>query len=165
MIGLSLYQEMPIMKPYQVIYQTETPVAIRTLSHAIRVLNSVPQPILRYRQHISVLAPELDLCFSGIVRHDRENQILRIGFPSELVGVVSRIRNSHGCRMVTYWKDPVTDFIQEVEIGKETQINCLRWGKEGRQEIRIDTRGVEDLVVSFDVWLFKMGFFWRRAAL
>lgn len=150
------------MKPYQVIYQTETPVAIRTLGHALRVLHAVPQPILRYRQHISVLAPELDLCFSGIVRHDRENQILTIGFPSELVGVVSRIQNSHGCRMVTYWRDPVTDFIQEVEIVRDTQINCLRWG-EGRQEIRIYTRGVEDLVVSFDVWLFKTAFF--RAAL
>ena len=149
------------MKPYQVIYQTETPVTIRTLGHAIRILNSVPQPILRYRQHISVLAPELDLCYTGLVRHDRGNQILTIGFPSELVGVVSRIRNSHGCRMVTYWKDPATDFIQEVEIRKETQINCLR--PAGRQEIRIYTMGVEDLGVSFDVWLFKTAFF--RAAL
>lgn len=155
------------MKPYQVIYQADTPIAIRTLGHAIRVLNSVPQPILRYRQDISMVAPELDLCYAGHVKHDKEQHVMTLSFPSELVGVVSHIRNSHGCRMVTYWKDPVTDFIQEVEIDKETQMNCLRMAPGGRQAIRIDTQGVEDLVVSFDVWLFKVGFFFprRKAAL
>lgn len=151
------------MKPYQVVYQADTSVAIRTLGHALRVLHAVPQPILRYRQQISLLAPELDPCYVGLVRHDRENQIVTIAFPSELVGAVSRIQNSHGCRMVTYWRDPLTDFIQEVEIGRETQISCLH--PERRQEIRIYTRGVEDLVVSFEVWLFKTGFFWGRSAL
>lgn len=149
------------MKPYQVIYQADTPVSIRTLGHALRVLHAIPQPILRFRQHISLLAPELDLCYAGLVRHDRENQIVTIAFPSELVGVVSRIQNSHGCRMVTYWRDPMTDFIQEVEIVRDTQISCLR--QDRRQEIRIYTRGVEDLVVTFDVWLFKSAFF--RSAL
>jgi len=151
------------MKPYQVIYQADKPVAIRTLGHAIRVLNFVPQPILRYRQSISLLAPEIDLCYAGHVRYSRDQHVMTVSFPFELVGVVSRIRNSHGCRMVTYWRDPVTDFIQEVEIGRETQINCLQ--RQRPQEIRIYTRGIEDLVVSFDVWLFKVGFFFPRAAL
>lgn len=154
------------MKPYQVIYQADTPVAIRTLGHAISVLNSVSQPILRYRQSISSLVPEVDLCYAGHVRYNLDQHVMTVSFPSKLVGIISRIRNSHGCRMVTYWRDPVTDFIQEVEIGKETQINCLsQQRQQDRQEIRIYTRGIEDLVVSFDVWLFKVGFFFPRSAL
>lgn len=159
------------MKPYQAVYQTDTPVEIRTLGHGERVLNTVPHPILRYRQQISLLAPERDACYKGLIRYDRENQIVTLSFPSVLFGVVTRIQNSHSCRMVTYWKNPVTDFIQEVEITRETQINFLypapqdRQDRQNRQEIRIYTKGVEDLVISFDVWLFKRAFFWGKSAL
>ena len=152
-----------IMKSHQVVYQANSSEHIHTLGHAIRILNAVPQPLLRYRQRISLLAPELDLCYAGGIRYDRDQHVLTILFPTELVGVVGRIKNSHGCRMVTYWRNPVTDFIQEVEIGPDTQINCLHRDPLYRQEIRIYTRGAEDLVISFDVWLFKRGFF--RAAL
>ena len=143
-------------KPYQAIYRAEPPSAIQTLGQALRVLYAVPQPILYYKQRISVLAPHLDLCFTEHVRHDRENQILTISFPSELVGIVTGIRNSHRCRMVSYWKDPVTEFIREIQIDHTTEINRLMNGAEKTpQTIRIYTGGVEDLVVSFDVWLFK----------
>jgi hypothetical protein len=146
-------------KPYQTVYRAEPPSAIQTLGHALRVLYAVPQHILYYKQRISLLAPHLDLCFTDHVRHDRENQILTISFPSELVGIVTRIRNSHRCRMVSYWKDPVTEFIREIQIDRTTEINCLggqgSQGSQGSQSIRIYTGGVEDLVVSFDVWLLK----------
>ena len=143
-------------KPYQAVYRAHSS-TIQTLSHALRILYGVPQPILYYRQHISLINPYLDLCFDNCIHHDRENQILTVSFPSELVGIVSRIRNSHKCRMVTYWKDH-EEFIQEVKIDSRTEINrlgCLG-GKE--QTIRIYTGGVENLVVSFDVWLFKTHF-------
>ena len=151
-----------ITKPYQTVYRSEPPSAIQTLGHALRVLYAVPQPILYYKQRISLLAPHLDLCFTDHVRHDRENQILTISFPSELVGIVTRIRNSHRCRMVSYWKDPITEFIREIQIDRTTEINCLgSQGSQGSQSsqssqsIRIYTGGAEDLVVSFDVWLLK----------
>lgn len=142
------------VKPYQAVYRSDPPSAIRTLGQALRVLYAVPQHILHYTQQISIIAPHMDLCFQEHVRHDRENQIVTISFPSELVGIVTRIRNSHQCRMVTYWKDPVMEFIQEVQIDPRTEINCLIRGSYP-QSICIYTQGIEDLVVSFDVWLFK----------
>jgi hypothetical protein len=68
--------------------------------------------------------------------------------------------------MVTYWKDPVTDFIQEIQIDPSTEVNRLTRAPY-EQTIRVYTGGVEDLVVSFDVWLFKrsMGPTGRRSAL
>lgn len=144
------------VKPYQAVYRSDPSSAIRTLGQALRILYAVPQPILHYTQRISMIAPHTDLCFQEHVRNDRENQIVTITFPSELVGIVTCIRNSHQCRMVTYWKDPVMEFIREVQIDKTIEINCLVRGENRYpQSIRIYTQGIEDLVVSFDVWLFK----------
>lgn len=145
----------PSTMPYQAVYRAEPRGAIQTLGKALRVLYAVPQPILHYTQRISLVAPDLDLTFANHVHHDRENQIVTISFPSELVGVITRIRNSHKCRMVTYWRDPVTDFIREIQIEPTTEINHLVAKNPYPQSIRIYTGGVEDLVVSFDVWLFK----------
>lgn len=141
------------MTSQQTIFQAEPFTSIRTLGQAIRILHSVRQPILRYRQQISLLSPDHDLTYSGHIRHDRENHLVTISFPSELKGVVTRIQNSHGCRMVSYYKDPITEFIEEIQIHSKTELNCLQTYYP--PVIRIYTRGIEDLVVSFDVYLFK----------
>lgn len=135
------------------IFQAEPFTSIRTLGQAIRILHSVPHPIIRYRQQISLLAPDMDLTYSGHIRHDRENHLVTISFPSELRGVVTHIQNSHGCRMVSYSKNPITEFIEEIQIDRKTELNCLQTYYPPM--IRIYTRGIEDLVVSFDVYLFK----------
>lgn len=145
----------PSTMPYQAVYRADPPSAIQTLGQALRVLYAVPQPILYYTQSISLIAPHLDLTFANHVHHDRENHTVTVSFPSELIGVITHIRNSHRCRMVTYWKDPVTDFIREIQISPTTEINHLAGKNPYPQSIRIYTGGAEDLIVSFDVWLFK----------
>ena len=137
----------------RVIFQADPFLSIRTLGQALRILHSIPHPIIRYRQQISLLSPDLDLSYSGHIRHDRENHIVIISFPSELKGVVTQIRNSHHCRMVSYHKDPITEFIQDIQIDNKTELNCLQTLYP--PVIRIYTQGIEDLVVSFDVYLFK----------
>jgi hypothetical protein len=150
-------------KPYQSVYRANPPSTIQSLGQALRILYAVPQPIIYYRQHISLQTPHLDLCFMNHIHHNHENQILTISFPSELVGIVTHIQNNHGCQMISYWKNPVTEFIQKINIDKTTEINCLRGGTPYSQNIQIYTGGVSDLIVSFDVWLFKSSFF--RSAL
>lgn len=143
---------------YPLIHRDNT---IQTLGHALRTLSQTDAPILRYRQHISLRAPFADLCYTENVQHDRVNEILHISFPTELVGVVSNLSTSHNARIVTYIRDPVTDFIREVQVKKETVLHC--WRNRERPVLRIYTRGIEDLIVSFDVWMFKGAFF--RSAL
>jgi hypothetical protein len=139
-----------------VIYRSPT---IRTLQQAIRIHHSISHPILCYRQTISMITPELDHVYSGCIRNDPENYLLTVSFPSELYGYITRIRNSRDCRMVTYWKHPVTEFIEEIEIDKKTELNLFHRPSIYEPSIRIYTKGHTDLVVSFDVYLFKYSFF------
>lgn len=135
------------------VFQAEPFTSIRTLGQAIRILHSIPHPLLRYRQQISLLSPDLDQTYSGHIRHDHENQILTISFPSELKGIIRRIQNSHHCIMVSYSKNPITEFIEEIQIDRKTELNCLQTYYP--PVIRIYTRGIEDLIISFDVYLIK----------
>jgi hypothetical protein len=132
---------------------------IRTLQQAVRILYSISQPILCYRQTISMINPELDHVYMGCIRNDPENHLFTISFPSELYGYVTRIRNSRDCRMVTYWKHPITEFIEEIEINKKTELNLFHRSSLYDPSIRIYTKGHTDLVISFDVYLFKHSFF------
>lgn len=147
------YLTMTSTTSQRTVFQAEPFTSIRTLGQAIRILHSVPHPLLRYRQHISLLSPDLDLTYSGHIRHDRENHLVTISFPSELKGIITRIKNSHHCRMVSYSKNPITEFIEEIQIDHKTELNCLQTYYP--PVIRIYTRGIEDLVISFDVYLVK----------
>jgi hypothetical protein len=138
-----------------IIYRSST---IRTLQQAIRVLYSVPQPILCYRQTISMMAPDKDYTFMGYIKNDPENHLFTVSFPSELYGYITRIRNSRDCRMVTYYRHPVTDFVQEIQIIPSTELGLFH-SSSSPPSIRIYTQGHNDLSVSFDVYLFKPSFF------
>lgn len=142
--------------PDRVIHQSSS----QTLNQAMRVLYSVTLPILRYRQHLSTVTPNADISYYGLIKHDRENHLLTIQFPTELVGIITGIKNSHNCRMVSYVKHPVTEFIQEIQVNHNTEINCLHRFYE--PVLRIYTGGVENLTVSFDVYLFKTMFYRSR---
>lgn len=130
---------------------------VQTLGHALHTLYSEPWPGLQYRQEISVRAPHADLCYSECVVHDAGNQILTIGFPSELVGLVRGFRNSHGVRMVTYIRDQQTDFIREEAVDHTTTFWLDPLGNQGKEapQIRVYTHGIDDLVVRFDVMIMK----------
>jgi|LauGreDrversion4_2_1035121.scaffolds.fasta_scaffold29210_5 hypothetical protein len=137
-----------------VIYRSST---IRTLQQAIRILYSISQPILCYRQTISMLAPDTDHTFMGYIKNDPENHLLTVSFPPELYGYITHIRNSRDCRMVTYYRHPVTDFVQEIQITPSVEMNLFHHSPSS--SIRIYTQGHNDLSVSFDVYLFKASFF------
>ena len=130
---------------------------VQTLGHALRTLYSELWPGIQYRQEISVRAPHADLCYSECVIYDAGNQILTIGFPSELVGLVRGFRNSHGVRMVTYVRDRLTDFIREEAVDQTTTFWLDPVGRQGREapQVRIYTHGINDLIVSFDVMIVK----------
>ncbi len=133
--------------------------SVHTLQQAIRILYSVPQPILCYRQTISMIAPDTDHTFLGCIKNDPENHLLTISFPSELYGYITQIRNSRNCRMVTYYRHPVTDFVQEIQITSATELNLFHPSPASAPSLRIYTQGHNDLSVSFDVYLFKPSFF------
>ena len=149
----------PVIMAYPLVRVEKT---VQTLGHAVRLLHEGRAPVLRYRQRISLRNPHEDLCYEGHAVYDRPNQIWTVSFPPELVGVVSGVTPSHrGVRIVTYVRDEETDFIREVQVEKGTILPCVRVG--WRPSLRIYTKGIEGLVVSFDVWLLKGG--WVRAAL
>lgn len=140
----------------KVIYRSRS---IRTVQQALRMLYSIPQPILCYRQTIHINAPEIDHVYAGCIHNDVENHLLTISFPSELYGYITRIRNSRDCRMVTYWKHPITEFIQEVEITSTTELSLFHRHATHEPSLRIYTQGYTDLIVTYDVYLFKPTFF------
>lgn len=139
---------------HRVVYRSQT---IRTLSQARSALAHLPHPVLSYCQIVALHAPERDADFHGCIRVDREKELAYVSFPKGLTGYVTRIQNSRGCRMVTYWKDPDTGFLQEVEITPDVEL--LLPSRSGGEDpvLRIYTRGVEEITMRFDVYLLRTG--------
>jgi hypothetical protein len=54
--------------------------------------------------------------------------------------------------MVTYFRDPVTDYIKEIQITPRTNLNIMNFKD---LKLRIYTEGKHKIIVSFDVYLFK----------
>lgn len=123
----------------RVIYRAPS---IRTLNRALCLLHGLPHPILQYRQ---VVQGDAD----WEVTWNPDQGVMMVRLPSE-VGWVTGIRNSAGARMVTYVKDPRTDFIQEVEVREHTEINGM---SRYPSVIRIYTR--RPVEVTMDVYLIK----------
>jgi hypothetical protein len=139
---------------------------IHTLSHALLVHASLPQPILRFRQTLYMKLPDYDTTYSGCITYDVAHHILRIRFPTECYGYIRRIQNSRRCRMVTYWEHPETGFVREVELTEKGVCNAKgRTSSElslfcpmREPVLYIYTGGYDDLTVSFDVYLVKRVF-------
>lgn len=137
---------------------------LRYLEDAIHALHRGTWPALRYRQEIILRSPHADPSYAACVIDDRDNQILTIGFPIALRGMVGRFWNSHGVRMVTYVRNARTGFIREkpIEPGLAFWLQGEGEGEgeeEGEEEerpvVRVYTQGIEDLVVRFDVLLLR----------
>ena len=135
---------------------------VHTLSHALLVHASLPHPILRFRQTLSMKHPHQDGLYAGGITYDSTQHLLTIRFPTECYGYIRRIQNSRGCRMITYWQHPVTRFIREVDLTEEAGRGKNRKTSEVslfcpmmEPVLRIYTGGYDDLTVSFDVYLVK----------
>lgn len=124
---------------------------IYTLNSALRRLYLVTNPILKYKQIITLHNPYLDLFFQQYIHYDLPNQILTISFPPQF-SIITNIKNNYNCRMVTYFKDPLTQYIKEIQITPRTNLNLIDFKD---LKLRIYTEGKHKMIISFDVYLFK----------
>ena len=124
---------------------------IYTLNMALRRLYHITNPILKYTQIISLQNPYLDLFFKEYIHYDHTTEILTISFPTQC-SVITNISNNYNCRMVTYFKDPLTDYIKEIQITTRTNLNIIDFKD---LKLRIYTEGKYKIMVHFDVYLFK----------
>jgi hypothetical protein len=124
---------------------------IYTLNNALRRLYLVSNPILKYKQFISLQNPYFDLFFQEYIHYDLPNQIINISFPPQC-SIITNIKNNYNCRMVTYFKDPVTNFIKEIQITPRTNLNIMNYKD---LKLRIYTEGNHKIIITFTVYLFK----------
>ena len=134
------------MNDYAMIYHDSH---CTTLQEGLRILHSISNPILSYRQTISLANISRDTKYFPYIKHDSMNEIIILSFPSEYAWIAN-FRNTHHCKMVTYYKDVVHSYIKEITITPSINIKILP-----DTTILIYTKGYKDIDISFDVFLMK----------
>jgi len=124
---------------------------ISTLNQGLQTLYHVSNPILMYKQRISIQNPSLDLSYYDHFSYNPSQQLFYLTFPS-LCSAVSNFTNNHDCKMITYYKDKYTGFIKEIQLTSSTSLNLIDYTD---VEILVYMDGKKDLVITFDVYLFK----------
>ena len=135
-------------QPYAMIYHdAET----RTLHEGIRILHSIPNPILCYRQMLDTINPYSDISYLKHIIHDPANDLITLTFPPECCWI-SNLRNSWNCKMVTYYKDVESSYIKEITITPSMNFDLM-----SHQDVKIIiyTRGKMNIEIFFDVYLMK----------
>ena len=120
-----------------------------TLHEGLRILHSISNPILSYRQTILSTNPSYDITYKPYFHHDIANEIITLTFPHEYTWIAN-LNNSHRCKMVTYYKDVKYSYIKEITITPSTNIRIYPDTK-----IVIYTQGKLNIDISFDVYLMK----------
>ena len=120
-----------------------------TLQEGLRILHSISNPILSYRQTISLTNISCDMKYLPYIKHDVMNEIITLSFPTEYAWIAN-FRNTHHCKMVTYYKDMVHSYITEITITPSINIKIRP-----DTTIHIYTKGKKDIDISFDVFLMK----------
>ena len=54
--------------------------------------------------------------------------------------------------MITYFRDPLTDIIKEIQITPRTNLNIMNYKD---LKLRIYTEGRDKIIITFNVYLFK----------
>ncbi len=121
---------------------------ITSLSEGLRILPTVPHPFLRIRYTLSLKEFHTDPVFSRLVRHEN-NGTFRLTFPSACASVTN-LRMNRACRMVTYYRDTETRYIQEIQVTRHTHLFLQQYPS---TEITIYIEDDKDLVLSFDLYL------------
>ncbi len=143
---------------HSLIYEDKT---VTTLNQGIRLLYRISNLILRYRQTISIQNLFMDRSYEGLIRYNQDQGTLHIRFPSECTGIGNIYNNTH-CKMVTYYRNPESGYIKEIQITSHTTIDLSR---NPEMELIVYTQFEKDLVVSFDVYLLKKKTTHLRASL
>jgi hypothetical protein len=103
----------------------------------------------------------MDRSYEGLIRYNQDQGTLHIRFPSECTGIGNIYNNTH-CKMVTYYRNPESGYIKEIQITSHTTIDLSR---NPEMELIVYTQFEKDLVVSFDVYLLKKKTTHLRASL
>lgn len=135
------------MNPMAVIHDDPE---ITSLSEGLRILPTVPQPFLRIRYTLSLKEFQTDPIFSRHVCH-QNNGTIRLTFPSACASVTN-LRMNRPCRMVTYYRDKETKYIQEIQVTRHTHLYLL---EHPSTEITIYIEDDKNLVLSFDLYLAR----------
>jgi len=135
------------MTPMSVVYDDPE---VTSLSEGLRILPTVPHPFLRIRYTLSLKEFHTDPVFSRLVRHEN-NGTIRLTFPSACVSVTN-LRMNRACRMVTYYRDRETRYIQEIQVTRHTHLFLQQYPS---TEITIYNEDCKDLVLSFDLYLSR----------
>jgi hypothetical protein len=136
-------------QPYAMIYHdTET----KTLQEGIRILHSIPNPILCYRQTLDTTNPYSDIAYVKHIIHDPANDLITLTFPPECCWV-SNLRNSWNCKMVMYYKDVESSYIKEIIVTPSMNFDLM-----SHKDVKIImyTRGKMNIEIFFDVYLMKI---------
>lgn len=124
---------------------------ISTLNEGVRILYHISNPILMYKQRISVQNPSLDLSYSEHFSHNPSQHLFYLTFPS-LCSAVSNFTNNYGCKMAIYHKNNNTGFIKEIQLTQTTSLNLIDYKD---VQMLVYTDGKEDLIITFNVYLCK----------
>jgi hypothetical protein len=135
-------------QPYAMIYHDHE---TRTLQEGIRILHSIPNPILCYRQTLSTTNPYLDIAYVKHILHDPANDLITLTFPPECCWV-SNLRNSWNCKMVMYYKDVELSYIKEIIVTPSMNFDLMSHPV----KIIMYTRGKMNIDIFFDVYLMKV---------
>ena len=136
-------------QPYAMIYHDHE---TKTLQEGIRILHSIPNPILCYRQTLSTTNPYSDIAYVKHIIHDPANDLITLTFPPECCWV-SNLRNSWNCKMVMYYKDVESSYIKEIIVTPSMNFDLI-----SHKDVKIImyTRGKMNIDIFFDVYLMKM---------
>jgi hypothetical protein len=135
-------------QPYAMIYHDHE---TRTLQEGIRILHSIPNPILCYRQALSTTNPYSDIAYVKHILHDPANDLITLTFPPECCWV-SNLRNSWNCKMVMYYKDVESSYIKEIIVTPSMNFDLMSHPV----KIIMYTRGKMNIDIFFDVYLMKI---------
>ena len=120
-----------------------------SLKEGLRILHSIPNLIFSYRQMISLANPYHDITYKPYFNHNIIDKIITLSFPSEYTWIAN-LRNTHDCKMVTYYKDVAYSYIKEITITPSMNIKICP-----DTTIIIYTKGRKDIDISFDAYLMK----------
>jgi hypothetical protein len=122
---------------------------IQTLNEGVRILHRVSNPILCYRQHISLRYPMMDRAYEDHIQHNESEGLFYVSFPQECT-YLARFHTHPPCKMVTYYRDPAAGTIREIRMDSTTNL------KNGPAvQLLVYTRHQKDLILSYDVYLTK----------
>jgi len=122
---------------------------IRDINDAYNTIKYIPNPILCYRQTITINNLCLDESYKKYIYYN--NGILTITFPKEYIAI-GNIYNNKNCNMVTYYNDPNHSYIKEINIDRKNILNIMDYPN---TKIIVKMKNEKNIVITFDAYICK----------